>query len=163
VAGATYSPEKPSPVKRDQHQYSYQIPSIDSPGSSFGESFDIDRDMMDITQSPTINRSQARTPSLEPIDSRNLSTPLQTPTSSTTPKEDLLLSSDYNSVFKSRPKIALSPKFSPSGGTPKRVTSLTLMPGVGDTPEAGYPGRDSDDDEHASSPLKMKSERRRRM
>ncbi|CCX09727.1 Similar to hypothetical protein [Tuber melanosporum Mel28]; acc. no. XP_002838637 [Pyronema omphalodes CBS 100304] len=31
-----------------------------------------------------------------------------------TPTEDLLRSGDYNSVFKSRPKIALSPQFSPT-------------------------------------------------
>jgi hypothetical protein len=32
----------------------------------------------------------------------------------TTPKEEILVSEDYNSVFKSRPKIAMSPTFSPS-------------------------------------------------
>lgn len=31
----------------------------------------------------------------------------------TTPKEELLVSEDYNSVFKSRPKVALSPSFTP--------------------------------------------------
>jgi len=31
----------------------------------------------------------------------------------TTPKEELFVSEDYNSVFKSRPKVALSPSFSP--------------------------------------------------
>lgn len=31
----------------------------------------------------------------------------------TTPKEELFVSEDYNSVFKSRPKVALSPLFSP--------------------------------------------------
>ena len=31
----------------------------------------------------------------------------------TTPKEELFASEDYNSVFKSRPKVALSPSFSP--------------------------------------------------
>ncbi|KAF8477179.1 HAUS augmin-like complex subunit 6 N-terminus-domain-containing protein [Kalaharituber pfeilii] len=32
----------------------------------------------------------------------------------TTPKEELLMSEDYNSVFKSRPKVALSPPFTPT-------------------------------------------------
>ena len=41
----------------------------------------------------------------------------------TTPKEELLESEDYNSVFKSRPKIALSPPFTPQPATGIRPTS----------------------------------------
>lgn len=47
---------------------------------------------------------------------RRLAAPARTeqPAAASTPTEDLLRSGDYNSVFKSRPKIALSPAFSPS-------------------------------------------------
>ncbi|KAG0636403.1 HAUS augmin-like complex subunit 6 N-terminus-domain-containing protein [Tuber brumale] len=164
VAGATYSPEKPSPVKRDQHHNSYELPQMGSPTSSLDESFDVDEsEMLDIAQSPGSNRFPNRPPSLSPPDNRNLSTPMQSP-SATTPKEDLLMSEDYNSVFKSRPKIALSPTFTPSSGTPERPPGLSLMSGVEGTPSAGYSEDESEDDNyHISSPLKLKSERRRRM
>lgn len=69
------------------------------------------------------------------------------------------MSEDYNSVFKSRPKIALSPKFSPSGGTPDQLPSLSLMSGC-ITPEVGYSEGESEDYQYTPSPLKLKSERR---
>ncbi|PWW74011.1 hypothetical protein C7212DRAFT_299466 [Tuber magnatum] len=163
VAGAAYSPEKPSPVKRDQHHNSYELPRMGSPTSSLDESFDVDEsEMLDIAQSPGCNRFSNSPPSLSPPDNRNLSTPMQSP-SATTPKEDLLMSEDYNSVFKSRPKIALSPTFTPSAGTPERPPGLSLMSGVEGTPSAGYSEDESEDDNyHISSPLRLKSERRGR-
>jgi len=133
-----------------------------SPASSLDESFDVDEsEMLDIAQSPGSNRFSNRPPSLSPPDNRNLSTPMRSP-SATTPKEDLLMSEDYNSVFKSRPKIALSPKFTPSAGTPEQLPGLSLMSGVEGTPLAGYSGDESDDNDNVS-PLKLKSERRRVM
>lgn len=39
--------------------------------------------------------------------------PMGSISTDTTPKEELFVSEDYNSVFKSRPKVALSPSFSP--------------------------------------------------
>lgn len=118
--------------------------------------------MLDIAQSPGSNLFSNRPPSLSPPDTRNLSTPMRSP-SATTPKEDLLMSEDYNSVFKSRPKIALSPKFTPSTGTPEQLPGLSLMSGVEGTPSAGYSEDESENDnDHISSPLKLKSERRRR-
>ncbi|CAZ82828.1 unnamed protein product [Tuber melanosporum] len=164
VAGATYSPEKPSPVKRDQHHNSYELPRMGSPTSSLDESFDVDEsEMLDIAQSPGSNRFPNRPPSLSPPDNRNLSTPMQSP-SATTPKEDLLMLEDYNSVFKSRPKVALSPTFTPSAGTPERPPGLSLMSGVEGTPSAGYSEDESEDgNDYISSPLNLKSERWRRM
>ncbi|CUS09529.1 unnamed protein product [Tuber aestivum] len=163
VAGAIYSPEKPSPAKRDQHHDSYKLPRMGSPASSLDESFDVDEsEMLDIAQSPGGNHFSNRPPSLSPPDNRNLSTPMQSP-SATTPKEDLLMSEDYNSVFKSRPKIALSPTFTPSAGTPERPPGLSLMSGVEGTPSAGYSEDESEDDNYLiSSPLGLRSERRRR-
>jgi hypothetical protein len=88
---------------------------------------------------------------------------MQSP-SATTPKEDLLMLEDYNSVFKSRPKVALSPTFTPSAGTPERPPGLSLMSGVEGTPSAGYSEDESEDgNDYISSPLNLKSERWRRM
>ena len=49
----------------------------------------------------------------------------------TTPKEELLESEDYNSVFKSRPKVALSPAFTPIAqpglGSRQSMTNLSRL------------------------------------
>ncbi|KAA8893814.1 HAUS augmin-like complex subunit 6 N-terminus-domain-containing protein [Sphaerosporella brunnea] len=78
------------------------------------------------------------------------------PTSST-PTEELLASGDYNSVFKSRPKIALSPQFSPapSFGGPVRGLNINMT-----EQEIRDADNQSDDDEDEvmeyMSPLKTK-------
>lgn len=82
--------------------------------------------------------------------SNNLSTPRAHPARrvSTTPKEDLLVSEDYSSVFKSRPKVALSPPFSPT--TPR---------GVARVPDYSYVDDDEDDEDMGmiQSPLMRKT------
>ncbi|RPB26029.1 hypothetical protein L211DRAFT_71691 [Terfezia boudieri ATCC MYA-4762] len=52
--------------------------------------------------------------------------PMGSISTDTTPKEELFVSEDYNSVFKSRPKVALSPSFSPIPHS-----GLGMRPGLG--------------------------------
>lgn len=87
IAATSFSPDKPSPTKPSLPQQ-HLAPAFDF-DDSYDESFSLPQ----------------ATPSR-----------LQTPSMRETPKEDLLISEDYNSVFKSRPKIAVSPPFSPVGG-----------------------------------------------
>ena len=71
----------------------------------------------------------------------------------TTPKEEILVSEDYSSVFKSRPKIAMSPTFSPnpSGMAFGRLdTNMAKGDYSDDTDEAM---------EYISSPLAHKNRR----
>lgn len=76
---------------------------------------------------------------------------------STTPTEDLLRSGDYNSVFKSRPKIALSPAFSPSPAWDVPAAAVGLNISLAE--DAATNDVDDDGDEvmeYISSPLTNK-------
>jgi hypothetical protein len=80
--------------------------TMSSPHSSPHHDHDYDESTMQLTHSSPNPDGRASRQSLAPPDKI-------LPTAST-PTEELLASGDYNSVFKSRPRIALSPTFSPS-------------------------------------------------
>lgn len=90
--------------------------------------------------------------------------PLRHPSPDRTRKEDLLVSSDYDSVFKSRPKIAVSPPFTPVGGSPGMLPNLSLVSGM-QTPERVFSRNDMAEfsAKHASSPLTKKDGKRVKM
>lgn len=149
-----YSPEKPSPAKRVQHQQ-YKEP-LDC-------TFDIDESTLRLSvYQQTSLHSQSERSSFSA--GQGLSSGLRHPSSNRKSKEDLLVSSDYDSVFKSRPKIAVSPPFTPVGGSPCMLPDLSLVSGI-QTPECVFSSKDMADfsAKHASSPLTRKDGKRVKM
>lgn len=151
MAATTFSPEKPSPIKQvRQRRMSYQPPLDDT--------FDMDESTLSSSPHPTQNTRYQRNnqhnehPSFPISSGEGSSTPLKSPLLDKTRKEDLLLSSDYNSVFKSRPKIAVSPPFTPAGGSPSMLPDLSLVPEMNETPKRVFSTEDMVDfaAEHAS-------------
>ncbi|KAL7275227.1 hypothetical protein RUND412_001842 [Rhizina undulata] len=159
VTRAAYSPEKPSPVRQNQLP-SHQPEFMDSPPSLPHESFGMGAGRLHY--SPIPNLSQEQQSPLPTID-YHLSMPAKAmPSAATTPKEDLLISSDYNSVFKSRPKIAMSPPFTPSSASPVNVPEMSISgrratPGI----EEHMEGEDDDLAQNSVSPFNRKNFRRR--
>lgn len=156
MAATAFSPEKPSPVKRMQHRQ-YQEPLDDT--------FDIDDSTLRLSiYQQSTPYGQSETSSFSFLPRQSLLTPLRHPSPDRTRKEDLLVSSDYDSVFKSRPKIAVSPPFTPTGGSPGTLTSLSLVSGM-QTPEGVFSRDDMADfsSKHASSPLTKKDGKRVKM
>jgi hypothetical protein len=88
----------------------------------------------------------------------SLVTPAKAGLVSTTPTEDLLKSGDYNSVFKSRPKIALSPTFSPSPDRDVPIKGLNININ-GDNFADSDNGSNDEEMEYISSPLASKVKR----
>lgn len=106
-----------------------------------------DEDEPEVQESPTRTRNN-----------NLIAAPGQPPVVSATPTEDLIAGGDYNSVFKSRPKIALSPTFTPSpprNGGPVKGLNISMTGGDDDSD-------DEDEDEvmeYISSPLTSKIRR----
>lgn len=160
MAASTFSPEKPSPVKlARQHRQSYQ-PLLD-------DTLDIDESTLGLSiYQPRSTRHLLNEQSfLSSSPRESLARPLGNLLTDKTRKEDLLLSSDYNSVFKSRPKIAVSPPFTPSGGSPSILPDLSLVSGMKETPKRASSKDGIADIEigHASSPLLRGNSRRGKM
>lgn len=148
------SPEKPSPAKHVQHQQ-YKEP--------LDFTFDIDENTLRLSiYQQTAQYNQSESSSL--LSGRGLSTALRHPSSDRTRKEDLLVSSDYDSVFKSRPKIAVSPPFAPVGGSLGMLPDLSLVSGI-QTPDCVFSSSGMADfsAKHASSPLTRKDGKRVKM
>lgn len=153
MTATTFSPEKPSPAKRMQHRH-YQEP-LDA-------TFDMDESTLRLSiYQQSTQYSQSENSSFLP--GQDLLTPLRHPSPDKTRKEDLLVSSDYDSVFKSRPKIAVSPPFTPVGGSPG-MPNLSLVSGM-QTPERVFSRNDMAEfsAKHASSPLTKKDGKRVKM
>lgn len=155
MVATDFSPEKPSPAKRTQPSPPYKSPSLD-------DIFNMDESSLGLSiYQSRGTRHQNEQPSFS-YPREILFTPTRDPTTSPTRKEDLLLSSDYNSVFKSRPKIAVSPTLTPAGGPSGMLPNLSLMSGMNGTPEVvvseGY--MTGFTVEHASPLLVKKSDRK---
>lgn len=152
MTATAFSPEKPSPVKRIQQHRQYQEPLDDM--------FGMDESTLRLsTYQQSAQYSQSENSSLLP--GQVLLTPLRHPSPDGIRKEDLLVSSDYDSVFKSRPKIAVSPPFTPAGGSPAMLPGLSLVSGMQVTPEGVF-SKDAMA-KHASSPLTKKGGKRVKM
>lgn len=151
IAATSFSPEKPSPAKRVQHQQ-YKEP--------LDFTFDIDESKLRLS----IYQQYSQNESSSFFPGQDLSTALKRPSPDRTRKEDLLVSSDYDSVFKSRPKIAVSPPLTPVGGPPDMLPDLSLVSGI-QTPECVFSSKDMADfsAKHASSPLTKKDGKRVKM
>lgn len=156
MTATVFSPEKPSPVKRMQHRQ-YQEP--------FDDTFDMDESTLrlSIYQQSTLY-GQSETSSFSFLPGQSLLTPLRHPSPDRTRKEDLLVSSDYDSVFKSRPKIAVSPPFTPAEGSLCTLPGLSLVSGM-QTPEGVFSRDDMIDfsSKHALSPLTKRDGKRVKM
>ncbi|KAF8253134.1 hypothetical protein K440DRAFT_627349 [Wilcoxina mikolae CBS 423.85] len=146
IAGAPFSPDRPSPPKPKSKRAFQQMSPIDSPLAPYESSMDFGGD----------STMSLPNPSFRVDDS--LVTLAKAGPVSTTPTEDLLRSGDYNSVFKSRPKIALSPTFSPSPDRDVPVKGLNINI-TGDN----FGDSDGDDEDEAmeyiASPLASKVKR----
>jgi hypothetical protein len=129
---------------------SMRLPHEDSTMSSPQSSPHLDHDHDDRTMQSPIPDGRASQQSLAPPD-RIL------PTAST-PTEELLASGDYNSVFKSRPRIALSPTFSPSPHKGS-VGGLNLSMSEEEIRNAGDDNDDDDERMEYMTPLVSKFRR----
>lgn len=131
MAATDFSPEKPSPLKRNQQRHAFRPLALD-------DTFEMDESRLKLNIGQLQSTQYENTEQSSFLNSRrdNFSTPIKAPLASPTRKEDLLRSTDYNSVFKSRPKIAVSPVLTPAGGSP--LPNLSLVSGMSMNPEAVF-------------------------
>lgn len=174
IAGAQASPEKPSPIKKrgrastdhrlNRHSvFDYSPEPLGDAGTMLPpppsqqqstKSMFQQKDHTAHSQSSNDASNGKRAYNRTSV----LANPIRTEPqlAATTPKEELLASADYNSVFKSRPKIAMSPTMTPSK-SPPRGLNISMI-GDGDR----FDDYDNDDDEvmeYISSPLADKIRR----
>jgi len=167
IAGASFSPEKPSPangrgvaiIRQKGGMMSWERAATSSPPAPLGPSFE--DDFGDTTMTLPLDEDDEPEVQVGQMHTQNpnfFAIPGQLPVVSATPTEELIAGGDYNSVFKSRPKIALSPTLSPSpprDGAPVKGLNISLA-GEGDGNE------DDEDDEmmeYISSPMLAKARR----